>query len=69
MNTLLQLVGLWIKDSRPAPITYYPHDCIRELAGVCQGCEDLLEWNDCVMEEWVDDFNSFFGTCSSAQVA
>ena len=69
MNTVLQLVGLWITDSKPAPITHYPHECIKELAGVCQGCDDRLEWNYCVMEEWIEEYTSFFETCSSAQVA
>jgi len=40
-----------------------------ELTGTCQKCEELLEWNDCVMEEWKDNFGSFFATCSCAQVA
>ncbi len=67
MNTALHLVGLWIQESRPAPITYYPHDCIMELTGVCMGCEELLEWNACVKEEWIEEFHPFFGSCSSAQ--
>jgi len=68
-NTALQFVGMWIRDSKPAPITYYPHDCIIELAGVCQGCEDRLEWNYCVLEEWIEEYTSFFATCSCAQAA
>ena len=65
MDTVLLLVGLWIRESKPAPIAYYPHDCIMELAGVCQKCEELIEWNYCVMEEWKNDYTSFFEICSA----
>jgi hypothetical protein len=68
MNTALQLVGMWIRDSKPAPAEPFPHDCM-ELTGTCQKCEELLEWNDCVMEEWKDNFSSFFEACNSAQAA
>ena len=69
MDTVLQLVGLWIIDSKPAPVTNYPHDCIMELTGVCPECEELIEWNDCVLDEWKDDVTSFFEICTSAQAA
>ena len=68
MNTALQLVGVWIRESRPAPITNYPHDCIMELTGTCQKCEELLEWNYCVMEEWIEEYTLFFETCSAQVV-
>ena len=55
MDTVLLLVGLWIRESNPAHIKYYPHNCIMELTGTCQKCEELLEWNDCVMEEWKEE--------------
>ena len=67
MSIALHLVGMWIQESRPAPITYYPHDCIMEFACGCVGCEELLEWNACVLEEWMEEYISFFVTCSSAQ--
>ncbi len=67
MSIALHLVGMWIQESRPVPITYYPHDCIVELTGVCVGCEELLEWNACVKEEWIEELRPFFETCSSAQ--
>ena len=69
MDTVLLLVGLWIRESKPVPITHYPHNCIIDLGflltGVCQGCDDLVEWNDCVMEEWKNDYTSFFEICSA----
>ena len=61
----MQLVAMWIRDSKPVPVTQIPHDCIMEAYGVeCHTCEDLLEWNACVKEEWIDDFCSFLATTS-----
>ena len=63
----MQLVAMWIRDSKPVPVTQIPHDCIMEAYGVeCQKCEELLEWNACVKEEWIDDFCPFFATTSRA---
>ena len=79
-STTIQLVGRWIRGSKPVSVLpvppncigawrVFPHDCIMELAGTCLKCEELAEWDDCVMEEWKDNFGSFFATCSCAQAA
>ena len=68
MNTALQLVGIWIRESKPTPALPIPHDCIMDAYGVeCQKCEEMLEWNACVKEEWIDEFCPFFATASEAR--
>ena len=67
MDNVIYFVGLWILESKPKPVLYIPHDCILELTGTCQGCEDVWEWNSCMKYEWIDDYSAFFKTCSSAQ--